>query len=239
MRVLGFVLLLLGSLATAGRLRGVGDLMITSSVNGAIDLESPTLFRLPASTIVDVDPIVIDASCGTVWQAMLDFPSYGAWNEFAPSVNVSDAPPVVGSSVSMRVSWQAAGLKYFPDIHQTEYVSAVVADAKQDFFAISYGGSIGLSLLMAFERVQFLRPPQTGGSSRTGVRGATAEQCEYKTFDRFGGVLNIFTNWLFGEAIHKGFTLAQAGLKEYVEARARGQQPPSLQHTSSGAHTEL
>ena len=190
----------------------------TSDVHGVVDVNSPAQLPLPFATIVDVDPIVINASCDAVWTAVTAFEEYGEWNSFVTRANVTSL--AVGSAVEMQVNWGAAGkaLSFQPErVDMTEYVSGVSVDAAASNYALSYGGKNWKDWVLAFERVQSLQ-------------SLGAKKCKYKTFDRFGGILNPLVQWLFRGPMHAGFTAMQKDLKRFVEgppaankgARARG-----------------
>jgi hypothetical protein len=177
----------------------------TSDVHGVVDVNSPAQLSLPFATIVDVDPIVINASCDAVWTAVTAFEGYGEWNTFVTRANVTSL--AVGSAVEMQVNWGAAGkvLTFQPErVDMTEYISGVSVDAAASNYALSYGGENWKDWVLAFERVQSLQ-------------SLGAEKCKYKTFDRFGGILNPLVQWLFRGPMHAGFTAMQGDLKRFVE----------------------
>ena len=71
--------------------------------------------------IVSSEKVAIAAPADLVWEVLTDFPRYGEWNEFCPSI---EATLEIGSPVRMRVDL-GMGLQ-----EQVEFITVIDAPRK-------------------------------------------------------------------------------------------------------------
>lgn len=139
---------------------------------------------------------VIDAPLQTVWQVLTDFPRYGEWNPFTPSLETDFR---LGSPVAMKVRL-VPGKKL---MHQVEYMNVLEPGRR-----FAYGYDLGCRWLLRANRYQEL---EDLGNGRT----------RYYTTDRFSGLMVPLMKWLYARHIQRGFEDVAAGLKARAEALAR------------------
>jgi len=146
-------------------------------------------------------PRVYEATCDipapqeAVWAILADFPAYGEWNPFTPSVRTD---LVIGGPVKMRVR---LGRLTIP---QTEWLREVTPP-----WRIVWAMDIGLPWLIGAERVQTVEALPGGG-------------CRYTTVDTIFGLLSPVVEWLLGGALRVGFEQVVAGLRARALDRAPG-----------------
>jgi hypothetical protein len=135
----------------------------------------------------------IAAPVERVWNILIDFPSYGAWNRFCPSVTCTGE---LGANVVMDVRFP--GQK---PIRQVEVLNVLEPPHR-----LAWGVIMGSRALMVANRYQTL---ETIGEGRT----------RYITIDYMSGLVAPVVKLLYAEKVRAGFQLAADGLKEYAERR--------------------
>jgi hypothetical protein len=135
--------------------------------------------------------ITIDAPIEDVWQALVDFPQYGAWNPFTPIV---ETDLQVGSPITLHVDMPARSKSV-----RAEWVNLVEPGK-----TICWGMHMAAPWLLCANRWQELTPLQGGGT-------------RYTTTDYFSGLLAPLVLLFYGEPMRKGFQSVADGLKAHVE----------------------
>jgi hypothetical protein len=141
----------------------------------------------PAATVE------IDAPVERVWDILVDFPSYGAWNRFCPAVTCTGE---LGAKVVMDVRFP--GQK---PIRQVEVLNVLEPPHR-----LAWGVIMGSRALLVANRYQTL---EAIGQGRT----------RYTTIDYMSGLVAPIVKVLYAEKVRAGFQLAADGLKEYAERR--------------------
>jgi hypothetical protein len=135
--------------------------------------------------------VEIDAPLARVWEILVDFPNYGAWNCFCPSISCSGE---LGARVVMDVRFP--GQK---PIRQVEVLNVLEPPRR-----IAWGVLMGSRAILVANRYQTL---EALGPGRT----------RYTTIDYMSGLLAPLVKLLYAEKVRAGFQLAADGLKEYAE----------------------
>lgn len=139
--------------------------------------------------------VEIDAPIELVWSVLVDFPRYGEWNRFTPSVECAGQP---GSPVVMDVRMPGTKPR-----RQVEVLNVMEAPTR-----LAWGMRMGAAWVLVANRYQVLEPL---GPGRT----------RYTSTDSLSGMLAPLVRTLYAEPMRAGFALAAAGLKERCEALAR------------------
>jgi hypothetical protein len=135
--------------------------------------------------------VEIDAPLERVWEILVDFPNYGAWNRFCPRIECSGE---LGAKVVMDVRFP--GQK---PIRQVEVLNVLEPPHR-----IAWGVIMGSRAILVANRYQTL---ETLGPGRT----------RYTTIDYMSGLIAPIVNVMYAEKVRAGFQLAADGLKEYAE----------------------
>jgi hypothetical protein len=137
--------------------------------------------------------VEIDAPVERVWEILVDFPNYAAWNRFCPGIVCTGE---LGAKVVMDVRFP--GQK---PIKQVEVLNVLEPPHR-----LAWGVVMGSRALMVANRYQTL---EAIGGGRT----------RYTTIDYMSGLLAPLVKLLYAEKVRAGFQLAADGLKEYAERR--------------------
>ncbi len=137
--------------------------------------------------------VEIDAPVERVWQILVDFPNYAAWNRFCPGIACTGE---LGSEVVMDVRFP--GQK---PIRQVEVLNVLEPPHR-----LAWGVLMGSRAILVANRYQTLEPI---GTNRT----------LYTTIDYMSGLIAPIVKALYAEKVRAGFQLAADGLKEYAEGR--------------------
>jgi Polyketide cyclase / dehydrase and lipid transport len=149
--------------------------------------------------VVSSDEVVIEAPAEFVWNVLIDFDNYGAWNEFCPSAR---ATLEIGSPIVMKVNL-GGNL-----VDQTEYICRI--DPGE---AIAWGMENKPGDPITAVRTQH-------------VKTLTPTRCSYISIDEFGGPGMRDMLATFGQLVEDGFNLCGRCLKQYCEgeyARQKGE----------------
>ena len=143
---------------------------------------------------VSSQTVTIAAPAELVWQVIIDFPQYGAWNEFCPSI---EAQLEIGSPVKMKVDL-GQGLQ-----DQVEYITYIEAPHK---------------ITWSMEN----KPEDPIHADRSQVVTAIdAHSCTYVTYDIFGGPGASQMVDMLGSQVEAGFNLCARNLKARAESLYR------------------
>jgi len=142
----------------------------------------------PAATVEIAAPLE------TVWDVLLDFASYSAWNRFTPSVKCSGT---IGAAVEMQVCFPGA-----KPMRQVEVLNVLEPPHR-----LAWGVLMGASLVLVANRYQML---EALGPRLT----------RYTTIDYVSGLLAPVVKMLYAEPMRAGFQLAADGLKARAESLA-------------------
>ena len=135
----------------------------------------------------------IDAPVEAVWSVLTDFPRYGEWNRFTPSVACGGK---VGDTVTMDVRF--AGEKPRTQVE--------ILNVFEPPHRIAWGVIMGSRAILVANRYQTLERLD-GGRTR------------YFTVDYMSGLLAPLVKAMYEEKMRAGFQLFADGLKENVERR--------------------
>lgn len=135
----------------------------------------------------------IEAPIDSVWQALVDFERYSAWNTFTPQVQ-SDLQ--VGSPVRLHVVMPGRSSS-----QRTEWINLIEPGQ-----TICWGMCFGHPALLCANRWQIL---QDLGNDRT----------QYLTVDKFSGMMVPLVLALYGEPMRIGFQSVADNLKQWVEGQ--------------------
>jgi hypothetical protein len=141
----------------------------------------------PAATVE------IDAPVERVWDILVDFANYGAWNRFCPAVTCTGE---LGADVVMDVRFP--GQK---PIRQVEVLNVLEPPHR-----LAWGVIMGSRALLVANRYQTLEVIAPG-------------RTRYTTIDYMSGLVAPVVKLLYAEKVRAGFQLAADGLKEYAERR--------------------
>ncbi|NQX87104.1 MAG: SRPBCC domain-containing protein [Halioglobus sp.] len=137
------------------------------------------------------EEIIINAPAELVWDILLDFDNYGAWNVFCPSVR---GEPVVGSALEMQVDL-GNGLQL-----QTEYVTRVEPCH---------------TIIWSMEN----KPGDPVHADRTQrITPIDSKSCRYASIDEFSGDFVPQMMEALAKAVELGFNRCAEGLKKRAEA---------------------
>ena len=149
---------------------------------------------------VSSETVTIAAPAELVWQVIIDFPQYGAWNQFCPSL---EAGLEIGSPVKMKVDL-GQGLQ-----DQVEYITEIEAP----------GPGAPHKITWSMEN----RPEDPIHADRSQVVTPIDEQsCTYVTYDVFGGPAAAQMVEMLGSQVEAGFNLCARNLKARAESLYRG-----------------
>jgi hypothetical protein len=139
--------------------------------------------------------IEINAPVDHVWQILLDFESYGAWNSFTPRI---EGVLEVGNPVNFDVKLKGKMS------NRTEHVTRIDHDAH----TVCWGMHILHPTVFRAERCQVLTPLEGG-------------RTHYVSSDSFDGPLKVIVSPFFGPAVEEGFNEMAVALKARAEADRR------------------
>ena len=142
------------------------------------------------------DTILIAAPQALVWDVLVDFDNYAAWNEFCPLIK---GELRLGAALEMHVD-----LGQGPQL-QVEYVSRIEPPQALAWRMENRPGDP-----IHAERTQYLSP-------------RNAQSCYYLSEDIFSGEAVSDVLALYGEATEAGFNRCGYGLKHYCEQRHSAQ----------------
>ncbi len=140
------------------------------------------------------DDIEIEAPAELVWEILLDFDNYGAWNRFCPEVK---GEAKVGAALHMMVDL-GNGLQ-----PQVEYVTRLEPPRRVTWSMENKPGDP-----IHADRTQTVTP-------------LSATTCRYSSIDEFSGEAVAPMVEALGAAVETGFNLCAQGLKAYAEQRFR------------------
>lgn len=140
--------------------------------------------------VVSSETVTIDAPAELVWQVLVDFPAYGEWNDFCPSI---EAQLVIGSPVKMQVDL-GSGLQ-----EQVEYITCIEAPRKITWSMENKPGDP-----VHADRSQVVEP-------------IDERRCTYVTYDEFSGPAVVPMVEALGKAVENGFNVCAQGVKARAE----------------------
>ena len=143
---------------------------------------------------ISSDIIEIQAPREFVWEVLVDFENYGAWNQFCPSC---EAELVVGAPIKMQVEL-GFGLQ-----EQTEKICLI-----QPFEAIAWKMDTEPADPIHATRTQYLER-------------VDEHCCSYQSVDIFSGPALAELMKMMAKPIEDGFNLCGYGLKTYCESLYR------------------
>lgn len=141
--------------------------------------------------VVSSETLTIHAPAELVWQVIVDFSSYGQWNQFCPSI---ETELVMGAPVKMQVDL-GSGLQ-----EQVEYITCIDAPTKITWSMENKPGD-----------------PIHADRSQV-VTAVDSEHCTYVTYDEFSGEFAATMVEQLGEQVRAGFNLCARNLKQRAEA---------------------
>ena len=141
--------------------------------------------------VVSSETVIIDAPAELVWQVLVDFPAYGQWNDFCPSI---EAELTIGSPVKMQVDL-GMGLQ-----EQVEYITCIEAPRKITWSMENKPGDP-----VHADRSQIVEPIDD-------------QRCTYVTYAEFSGAAVDAMVQAMGKAVEEGFNRCARGLKRRAEA---------------------
>jgi hypothetical protein len=137
--------------------------------------------------------VEIDAPLERVWEILVDFPNYSAWNRFCPGIECSG---VLGTNVVMDVR--------FPGQKPLKQIE--VLNVFEPPHRIAWGVIMGSPLVLVANRYQTLE-------------ALTPNRTRYTTIDYMSGLIGPLVKMFYAEKVRAGFQLTADGLKEYAERR--------------------
>ena len=137
------------------------------------------------------DEVTIDAPIDLVWDILLDFENYGAWNGFCPEIKVASLEP--GSAVEMMVDMGAGPNRL------VEYISSVEPPNSIVWAAENKPGD-----------------PITAVRSQK-LTAVSDTQCTYISIDEFGGPGREAMMKQAAAAVEAGFNRCAYDLKAHAE----------------------
>lgn len=145
--------------------------------------------------IIASEAIEIDAPVELVWNILVNFDNYGAWNSFCPQVT---AELKLGSPIKMQID-----LGFGPQ-EQVEYICLIEPNK-----AIAWG--------MENKEGDPIHAVRTQTLTRLGD-----SRCSYLSSDEFSGpgVPDMMT--FVGKAVEDGFNACARDLKAYAEKQSQG-----------------
>ncbi len=141
--------------------------------------------------VVSSETVTIQAPAELVWAVLVDFPAYGQWNAFCPSI---EADLELESPVKMQVDL-GMGLQ-----EQVEYITCIDAPHKITWSMENKPGDP-----IHADRSQVITPLDD-------------RSCTYVSYDEFSGEAVDAMVEAMGAAVEKGFNLCAQGLKARAEA---------------------
>lgn len=150
--------------------------------------QGPLFPFAPTATVEIAAPVEV------VWGVLTDFPRYGEWNRFTPSVECSGEP---GTPVMMQVCFPGA-----KPMRQVEILNVFESPRR-----LAWGMHMVSAPILVANRYQLLKPL---GAART----------RYTTIDYLSGLLAPVVKRLYAESMRAGFDLAAEGLKTRSESLA-------------------
>ncbi|MEM0955797.1 MAG: SRPBCC domain-containing protein [Pseudomonadota bacterium] len=142
------------------------------------------------------DEVTINAPVELVWDILLDFDNYGAWNSFCPQAICPSLE--LGTPIDMQVDMGQGPFQ------QVEYISRVEPQA-----CIAWAMENKPDDPVHAERFQYLKRIDDN-------------TCTYMTMDQFGGPGMADMMAAAGAAVEAGFNRCAQDLKRYAEARQQG-----------------
>lgn len=142
--------------------------------------------------------ILIDAPLARVWEVVLDFSRYGAWNPFVIAVEDLHGPPAPGVPFALRVRW-ASGRTLVTRERFTSIEPPAGDRARLAYRFDSWAHRLGL---VRAEREQLLQRLDDG-------------RTRYDTSERFGGLLARLVPL---SAVQDGFERQARALKARAES---------------------
>lgn len=140
--------------------------------------------------VVSSEKVIINAPAELVWEVLVDFPAYGEWNDFCPSI---EAELVLGSPVKMQVDL-GMGLQ-----EQVEYITCIEAPRR---------------ITWSMEN----KPEDPVHADRSQIVEPIDEQrCTYVTYDEFSGAAVDAMVEAMGGAVEAGFNRCAQGVKAQAE----------------------
>ena len=143
---------------------------------------------------ISSDTVEIEAPAELVWQVIVDFAQYPAWNEFCPSI---DAKLELGSAVKMQVDL-GDGLQ-----EQVEYITCIEEPHRITWSMENRPGDP-----VHADRSQLVSP-------------VDEHRCTYLTYDDFSGDFAAAMVEQLGERVRRGFNLCARNLKARAESLYR------------------
>ena len=143
---------------------------------------------------VSCDDIVIEAPAELVWEILLDFDNYSAWNAFCPEIK---GEATMGAALHMMVDL-GSGLQ-----PQVEYVTRLEPPHRVTWSMENKPGDP-----IHADRTQTVTP-------------LSESSCSYSSIDEFSGEAVGPMIEALGAEVEKGFSLCAKGLKAYAEQRYR------------------
>ncbi len=144
-----------------------------------------------SETTVASDKVTIHASVEKVWDILIDFANYGAWNGFCPSIK--NRTLAVGQAVEMMVDLGAG-----PSL-QVEYIRSIEPQR-----CITWGMDNKPDDPIHAVRSQYLAPLDDGS-------------CTYISIDEFSGPGAADMMEHFAVAVETGFNRCAYDLKAFAE----------------------
>jgi uncharacterized protein YndB with AHSA1/START domain len=141
--------------------------------------------------VVSSVTVSINAPAELVWEVLVDFPAYGEWNDFCPSI---EAELELGSPVKMQVDL-GMGLQ-----EQVEYITCIEPPRRITWSMANKPGDP-----IHADRSQVVEP-------------IDAQRCTYVTYDEFSGEAVDAMVQAMGKAVEEGFNRCARGVKRRAES---------------------
>jgi len=172
--------------------------MLTSTPFGAFDPANPSRIPGPFAANILTEPLDINAPAERVWQIVVDFERYPAWNPLNRFFHL-DTHAAVGETVTFGPRW---GPYDGETLGKAGFMQRETLTVWEEDCCLAYAA---MGRWLNAERVQY-------------IARVSAERSRYYTYERTSGIFAPLVRRLYARRIIEGFTANGLALKKRAEA---------------------
>lgn len=172
--------------------------MLTSKPFGPFDPANPSRLPGPFAANILTEPLDINAPAEVVWQIVVDFDHYPAWNPLNRFFHL-DTRAEVGETVTFGPRWGPYDRRTLGD---AAFVQRETLTVWEEHCCLAYAA---MAPWLNAERVQY-------------IARVAAERSRYYTYERTAGILAPLVRRFYARRITEGFTANGLALKQRAEA---------------------